>query len=165
MTVEITKLLDETGWLLLQELQEHARLSYAELGQRVGLSSSSVIERVRKMEEAGIICGYHAAINLSALGLPVLAIVRLESFVGQNCRQMISRVREMPEVVAYYKVTGSDCVVVKVVAASIDHLERIVEQLSLYGPASTSIVFSQPMERRTITRELLDRAQDKGEDM
>jgi Lrp/AsnC family leucine-responsive transcriptional regulator len=69
----------------------------------------------------------------------------------------------MPEVLEYYKVTGSDCVVVKVAAASIDHLERIVEQLSLYGPASTSIVFSRPMERRTITRELLERAEDKEE--
>lgn len=165
MAAEITKLLDDTGWHLLQELQEHARLSYAELGQRVGLSSSSVIERVRKMEEAGLIRGYHAAINLSALGLPVLAIVRLKSFVGQNCRQVISKVSEMPEVLAYYKVTGSECVVVKVAAASIDHLERIIEQLSLYGPASTAIVFSEPMERRTITRALLDRAEGKGEQL
>ncbi|QBD75777.1 Lrp/AsnC family transcriptional regulator [Ktedonosporobacter rubrisoli] len=161
MTSEITKLLDETGWHLLQELQENARLSYAELGQRVGLSSSSVIERVRKMEEAGIISGYHAAVNLNALGLPVLAIVRLRSFAGENCRQVISRVSEMPEVLEYSKVTGSDCVVVKVAAASIDHLERIIERLSLSGPASTSIVFSRPLQRRTITRELLERAGGK----
>lgn len=157
MTLEITKLLDETGWRLLQELQENARLSYAELGQRVGLSASSVIERVRKMEDSGIISGYHATVNLSALGLSVLAIIRVKSFVGQNCRQVIERVSEIPEVLEYYKVTGADCVVVKVATTSIHHLENIVEHLSLYGPASTSIIYSQPMEYRTITPELLKR--------
>lgn len=165
MTLEIEKLLDETGWHLLQELQENARLSYTELGQRVGLSSPSVIERVHKMEEAGIISGYHAAVNLTTLGLPVLAIMRLRSFVGQNCRQVISKVNEIPQVLECYKVTGADCVVIKVAAASIDHLERIVEQISLYGPASTSIVYSRPMERRTITRELLDRAEGREENL
>jgi Lrp/AsnC family transcriptional regulator, leucine-responsive regulatory protein len=110
---------------------------------------------------------YHTSsllsILLSHFLTGALAIVRLKSFVGQNCRQVISKVSEMPEVLEYYKVTGSDCVVIKVAAASIDHLESIIEQLSLYGPASTSIVFSQPMERRTITGALLDRAEGKGE--
>jgi Lrp/AsnC family leucine-responsive transcriptional regulator len=163
MALEIEKLLDETGWGLLEELQENARLSYTELGQRVGLSLPSVAERVRKMEEAGIITGYHAEVNLTRLGLPVLAIIRLGSFVGQSCNRVASQMSEIPEVLECYKVTGTDCVVVKVVAASIDHLERVIEQLSLYGPAATSLVFSRPMKRHTITRELLERAEG-GED-
>ncbi len=163
MALEIEKLLDETGWHLLQELQENARLSYTELGQRVGLSLPSVAERVRKMEEAGIITGYHAEVNLSRLGLPVLAIIRLGSFVGQSCNRVASQVSEIPEVLECYKVTGTDCVVVKVVAASIDHLERVIEQLSLSGPAATSLVSSRPMKRHTITRELLGWAEG-GED-
>ena len=163
MALEIEKLLDETSWHLLQELQENARLSYTELGQRVGLSIPSVAERVRKMEEAGIITGYHAEVNLTKLGLPILAIIRLGSFVGQSCNRVASQVSEIPEVLECYKVTGTDCVVVKAVSASIDHLERVIEQLSLSGPASTSLVFSRPMKRHAITRELLERAEG-GED-
>ena len=163
MALEIEKLLDETGWHLLQELQLDARLSYSELGKRVGLSSPSVADRMRKMEEAGIITGYHTEVNLTKLGLPVLAIIRLGSFGGQGCNQVASQVSKIPEVLECYKVTGSDCVVVKVVAASLDHLARIIEQLSLYGPAATSLVFSRPMKRHTIPHEILERAEG-GED-
>src|SRR6202040_1283644 len=59
IALEIEKLLDDTGWPLLPALQQNARLSYSELGQRVGLSSPAVAERIHRMEDAGIICGYH----------------------------------------------------------------------------------------------------------
>src|SRR5205807_8577901 len=124
----------------------------------------AVTDRVRRMEEAGLITGYHAEVNLTKLGLPILAIIRLGSFAGQSCNRMASQVSEIPEVLECYKVTGTDCIVVKVVAASIDHLERIIEQLTLSGPASTSIVFSRPMKRHTITHKLLERAEG-GEDL
>lgn len=158
MAVESERLLDETGWRLLEELQQDARLSYTELGQRVGLSLPSVAERVRKLEEAGIITGYHAEVNLTKLGLPILALIRLGSFVGQGCNRIAAQVSEIPEVLECCKVTGTDCVVVKVVAASMDHLERIIEEISHTGPAATSIVFSQPTRRHVIPHELLMRA-------
>lgn len=164
MTLEIEKLLDETGWRLLSELQQNARLSYKELGQRVGLSLPSVAERVRKMEEAGIITGYHAEVNLNSLGLPILAIIRLGSFVGESCARVAAQASEIPEVLECYKVTGTDCAVVKVVAASMLHLEQIIEQLSRFSIASTSIVFSRPMKNRAITHELLARAEAIQED-
>ena len=84
MALEIEKILDGTGWQLLQELQQNARLSYSELGQRVGLSAPAIADRIRKMEEAGIITGYRAEVNMSKLGLPVMAIVRLGSVAGQS---------------------------------------------------------------------------------
>ena len=158
MAIESERLLDETGWRLLEELQQNARLSYTELGQRVGLSLPSVAERVRKLEEAGIITGYHAEVNLTRLGLPILALIRLGSFVGQGCNQIAAQVSEIPEVLECYKVTGTDCAVVKVVAASMDHLERIIEEISHTGPAATSIVFSKPLRRHVIPHELLMRA-------
>jgi Lrp/AsnC family transcriptional regulator, leucine-responsive regulatory protein len=164
MTSEIEKLLDETGWRLLSELQQNARLSYKELGQRVGLSLPSVAERVRKMEEAGIITGYHAEVNLDGLGLPILAIIRLGSFVGESCGRVAAQASKIPEVLECYKVTGTDCAVVKVVAASMPHLEQIIEQLSRFSIASTSIVFSRPMKNRVITHELLARAEVIPED-
>lgn len=159
MTLEIEKILDETGWRLLDELQQNARLSYKELGQRVGLSLPSVAERVRKMEEAGIITGYHAEVNLTRLGLPILSIIRLGSFAGQSCEHVASQASAIPEVLECYKVTGTDCVFVKVVAASMPHLEQVIEQISRFGIASTSLVFSKPMKNRAITRELLERAE------
>ncbi|HLZ56046.1 MAG TPA: Lrp/AsnC family transcriptional regulator [Ktedonosporobacter sp.] len=159
MSLEIEKLLDETGWHLLQELQQNARLSYSELGQRVGLSSPSVADRIRKMEEADIITGYHAEVNLTKLGLPMLALIRLGSNPGQSCNHAVAQVNAIPEVLECYKVTGADCAILKVVAASVDHLEKIIEQISQSGPASTSLVFSKPMKRHTITHELLERAE------
>ncbi len=158
MAFEFEKHLDETGWLLLQELQQNARLSYSELGQRVGLSSPAVADRMRKMEEAGIITGYRAEVNMARLGLPVTAIIRLSSIAGQSCQRVSSQVSEIPEVLECYRVTGSDAVVIKVAATSVDHLERIIDQVTLYGQPTTSIVLSKSMQRRVIDRAMLDHA-------
>lgn len=159
MALEIEKLLDETGWHLLQELQQNARLSYTELGQRVGLSLPSVAERVRKMEDVGIITGYHAEVNLAKLGLPVLAIIHLQGIGGQSCRHAASQVSEIAEVLECSRVTGSDSIVVKVVATSLDHLASVIDQLSVYGIPATSIVRSKPMKRYTIPHEILERGE------
>lgn len=160
MALENEKLLDETGWQLLQELQQNARLSYSELGQRVGLSSPAVADRIHRMEEAGIIGGYRAEINLNKVGLPVTAITRLGNAAGQSCSMVMQRVSEVPEVLECYRVTGSDSVVIKVAATSVDHLERVIDQLNLYGVPATSIVLSKPMPRRIITRELVERGEN-----
>ena len=164
MALETEKLLDETGWLLLRALQQNARLSYSELGQRVGLSSPAVADRMRKMEEAGIITSYRAEVNLARLGLPILAIIRLGSFAGQNCHRVATQVSQLPEVLECYRVTGSDSVVVKVAAASIEHLENIVDQLSLHGLPTTSLVYSRGIQSRIITPEIFERAESQ-EDM
>jgi len=103
------------------------------------------------MEEAGIISGYHAEVNLSKLGLPITAIIRVGNTTGQNCQQTLTRVCEIPEVIECYRVTGSDAVIVKVAVTSADHLERIIDQVSFYGPSTTSLVLSKSMSRRTIT--------------
>lgn len=160
MALEIERMLDETSWLLLQELQQNARLSYSELGQRVGLSAPAVAERIHKMEEAGIITGYRAEVNMSKLGLPVAAIIRLGSVAGQSCNLVSQRVSETPEVIECYRVTGSDSVIVKVVATSVAHLERIIDHLTMYGLPTTSIVLSKPMQRRIITRAIVERGED-----
>lgn len=156
MALEIEKMLDGTGWLLLQELQENARLSYSELGQRVGLSAPAVADRIHRMEEAGLITGYHAQVNMSKLGLPVTAIVRLGSVAGQSCNLVAIRVSEIPEVLECYRVTGNDSVIVKVVATSVAHLEQIIDHLTLHGQTTTSIVLSKPQQRYTITQALVE---------
>ncbi len=160
MALEFERLLDETGWLLLEELQQNARLSYSELGQRVGLSSPAVADRIHRMEEAGIITGYRAEVNRSKLGLPVTAIIRLSSVPGQSCTLVSQRVSEVAEVLECYRVTGSDAVIVKVAATSVDHLERIIDHVTIYGLPTTSIVLSKPMRRRIITKAIVERGEE-----
>ena len=159
MSLEIERLLDETGWRLLQELQENARLSYTELGQRVGLSLPAVTERIRRMEDAGIITGYHAEVNTAKLGMPVLAIIRLRNLGGQTCSHVVEEVSTIPEIVECYRVIGDDSIVVKAVATSVDHLATVIDQLSAYGIPSTSIVQHSKTLKRSISREALERAE------
>ena len=150
MALEIEKLLDETGWQLLHALQQNARLSYSELGQRVGLSSPAVAERVRRMEDADIISGYHAEINLAKIGYPITAIIRMSSAPGERCTRFAEYAEAMPEVLQCYRVTGSDSLIMKVMAASVEHLESLIDQLSAHGQLTTSMVLSTPVKRRIV---------------
>lgn len=149
MALDIEKLLDETGWHILQALQENARLSFSELGQRVGLSSPAVAERVRRMEDAGIIKGYHAEINTARVGYPITAIIRMNT-PGERCTRFTPFAQEMSEVLECYRVTGSDSLVMKVMASSVEHLEAIIDRLSAHGELTTSIVLSTPVTKRLI---------------
>ena len=155
MALEIERLLDKTGWRLLNELQQNARLSYTELGQRVGLSLPAVTDRIRRMEEAGIISGYHAEVDFERVGLPVQAIVRLESIGGRSCDYVAEQANQIPEVMECDRVIGDDSIVVKVVATSINHLTKVIDQLSQYGIPTTSIVRSRPTKRHVILPEIL----------
>jgi Lrp/AsnC family leucine-responsive transcriptional regulator len=156
MSLNIEKLLDETGWRLLNELQKNARLANTELGQRVGLTSPAVADRIRRMEEAGIIGGYHAKVDLEKVGLPVLAIVRLSAIAGLSCEYAASQVSRIPQVIECNRTTGNDSMVVKVAATSTEHLTKILDQLSRYGIPETSLVRSKPMTRSIITPDMLD---------
>jgi Lrp/AsnC family leucine-responsive transcriptional regulator len=151
MALEIEKLLDTTGWQLLHALQQNARLSYSELGQRVGLSSPAVAERIRRMEDAGIISGYHAEINLAKVGYPITAIIRMSNSPGERCSRFTGYVEDIPEVLTCYRVTGSDALIMKVMASSVEHLEALIDQLSAHGQLTTSIVLSTPVTRRIVT--------------
>lgn len=159
MAFETKKLLDKTNWQLLEALQQNARLSYSELGQRVGLTAPAVAERMRKMEEQGIIKGYHAEVDLAQLGLPIVALVRLTPAAGQHCRSMASAVSELPEVLECYRMAGNDQVLVKVAATSIARLDSILDQLAIYGQPSTSITFSQSLKQHVVTHEMLEQEQ------
>ena len=152
MSSEIEKLLDETGWSLLQELQKNARISYTELGQRVGLTSPAVADRIRRMEDAGIISGYQAKLNLAKVGLPVMAVVRLAEIGGQSCDYAATQIGQ--EVLECIRTTGDDSMIIKVAASSVDHLTQVLDQISRYGIPDTSIVRSEPMTRSVITQDI-----------
>lgn len=151
MTLETEKLMDSAGWHLLEALQQDARLSYTELGQRVGLSAPAVAERVRRMEDAGIISGYHAEINRGKLGFPITAVIRMSTFPGDRCTRFTASIQDMPEVLECSRVTGGDSMIIKVMAASVEHLETLIDSLSEHANITTSMVLSTPVTRRIIT--------------
>ncbi len=145
------KLLDARGWALLRELQLDARLSFAELGRRVGLSTPAVAERVRNLEAAGVITGYRAELDLKKLGLPILAMIRI-SAVGDVLPRITAVVRSMPEVLECHRGTGADSFTMKVAVSSVAHLETLIDRLTPFGGTSTSIVLSSPVEKRLIEK-------------
>jgi Lrp/AsnC family transcriptional regulator, leucine-responsive regulatory protein len=149
MAFESGRLLDGVGWKLLTLLQENARRSFSDLGREVGLSAPAVAERVRRLEEAGLITGYHAAVRWDRAGWPITALVRL-SGISSEAPQVAALVAGTPEVLECHRVTGEDSYILTVVAVSTRHLEQIVDGLIPYGRVTTSLVLSSPVRRRTI---------------
>lgn len=149
---QVEKILDPIGRKLLRMLQENARLSYSELGRQLGLSAPAVAGRVRKMEEAQIITGYHAEVNPAHLGYGVLAFIRLTTPTGHYPR-VLELAQRLPEIRECHHVTGGESFILRVLATSIPHLESIIAQLSAYGATSTSIVLSSPVRKQGVEAE------------
>jgi Lrp/AsnC family transcriptional regulator, leucine-responsive regulatory protein len=143
--------LDEISWHVLEELQNNARTSFAELGRRVGLTLPAVAERVRKMEDAGIITGFRAELDPAKIGLPIAAFIRI-SVVGDVFARIAKAVREMPEVLECHRGTGADSFTLKVAVESVQHLESLIDKLTPFGTTSTSIVLSTLIKNRNFMR-------------
>jgi Lrp/AsnC family leucine-responsive transcriptional regulator len=148
--LESELILDDVAWRLLAELQANARISFSELGRRVGLSAPAVAERVRRMEEAGIIAGYHVELNLEKLGFPLQAIIRVATDERQ-CQAFGPLARDIPEVLECHRVTGGDSYICKVAVGSVRHLEQLLDRLMAYGQTVTSVVLSSPVTHRVVT--------------
>ena len=142
------KLLDATGWKILAALQAEARLSFHELGRRVGLSAPAAAERVRRLEEAGIIAGYRAVVPAERIGLDVVAFVRVLAMNHDRYyERMSAAVAAMPQVLEAHHVAGEDAFILKVVAADVHQLERVLAQLTRLGRTVSSIVLSSLVAR------------------
>jgi Lrp/AsnC family leucine-responsive transcriptional regulator len=140
---------DRTDWQLLAALQQDGRASYAELARVVAMSPSAVAERVRRLEETGVIAGYRATVDPAAVGLDVMAFVRLRYPTG-NYRPFHALLDSTPEIVEAHHVTGEDCFVLKVVARSMRHLEEVNGRIAGLGAVTTSVVYSSPLTGRAI---------------
>jgi Lrp/AsnC family leucine-responsive transcriptional regulator len=149
MTNDHEKLLDETGWELLCALQENARSSFADLGRRVGLTPPAVADRIRRLELAGIITGYHATVNPAKLGLGLTAIIRFQA-TRDPFERIFSVITALPEIIECHSVTGDDCMTLTAVVSSVEHLQDLIGRLTPYGTSHTSIVLSSPLQRRAI---------------
>ncbi|MCZ0978878.1 Lrp/AsnC family transcriptional regulator [Streptomyces diastatochromogenes] len=142
---------DATDWHILEALQSEGRASFAELARTVSMSPSAVTERVRRLEDAGVITGYTAIVDQDRLGLPILAFVRLRYPHG-NYKPFHDLLDTTPEVLEAHHVTGDDCFVLKVAARSMKHLEGISGKIGALGAVTTSIVYSSPLPRRSLSR-------------
>jgi Lrp/AsnC family leucine-responsive transcriptional regulator len=140
---------DAVDWRLLAELQADARLSFNELSRRVHLSAPAVAERVRRMQEAGVITGYHTAVDPAAVGQPVRAFIQLRCRPGA-CLLRTTGEADYPEVTAIHRLSGEYCTLLELRARDLPHFEGVVEQIGTHGELRTHIVLSTQYEGRPV---------------
>jgi Lrp/AsnC family leucine-responsive transcriptional regulator len=141
--------LDAIAWKLIESLQHNARQSFAELGRKVGLSTPAVAERIHRLEDAGVITGYHASLNMAKLGVPIRVLIRLTIPGGDlQISRTVTAIKEMAEISRCHRITGDESFVIEAHLVSIRHLEAFIDKLSALGATSTSTVLSSPVERR-----------------
>lgn len=139
--------LDQLDAKILRALTADARTSMAELARAVGLSAPSVSERVRRLEEAGVIQGYRAEVDPRALGLALSAYLRIRPIPGQ-LRKVASVLDSLEAVVECDRVIGEDCFIAKAHVRSVEELEKLIDQVMPYAMTNTSIIQSSPVKRR-----------------
>jgi Lrp/AsnC family transcriptional regulator, leucine-responsive regulatory protein len=141
--------LDDANLRLIDELQQDARLSFAELGRRVGLSSPAVAERLARLEEDGVITGYHAEVNPRALGLELGVVIRIRP-APRELHKVAELAQRTPEVVECHRITGEDCYFMKAYVRDVEHLEDVIDQFAIYGQTTSSIMQKSPVPRRHV---------------
>lgn len=137
--------LDEIDRRLLAALQTDARLSFRALGRRIGLSQPAVADRVRRLEEAGVLTGYRAGVDRPRAGLPVTAFLRV-TCTGDKFRAVHRLAEELPAVLECHHVTGEACFIVKVAAADLTGLERTIDRFREHGETVSAVVLSSIVE-------------------
>lgn len=147
MAAEITFTPDSVDTVILEALQRDARLSVAELSRRIPMSHSAVAERIRRLEESGIISGYGATVDPQKLGFAILAYLRLQ-YPSSNYEPLHTLLADTSEIVEAHHVTGDDCFIMKVVATSMRDLERVSGRVGSLGNVTTSVVYSSPLPLR-----------------
>ena len=141
--------IDSLNWNILNYLQQNARMSNAEIGRRVGISSPAVNERIKKMEDAGIIIGYLTIVSPAEIGYQLKAIITLRAFMGK-LRPFLEKVKSYDEVLNCYRITGNENFVMEVVLKDQKHLETFIDQLITYGETKTQIVLSHVVANKVI---------------
>jgi len=141
--------LDDLDRRIVGELQRDGRLTMAELGRRVSLSPPAVADRVQRLEQRGVITGYHARVDPKAVGYPVAAVVRVAPAQGQ-LQRIRDVARDSAEVVECHRITGEDCFLLKLHLRSLDDLEGVLDRFTPYGRTTTSLVHSSPVDDRPL---------------
>jgi len=144
--------LDALDWGLVEQLQADGRMSWSELGRRVGLSAPAVADRVRRLEETGVITGYRAVVDPTRLGLSLRALVTMKPADTRQWHLLAEFAQGLPEVLRCHHVTGRECYVLEVAVADVAHLHELLGSLQSHGETTTSVVLHTPVEHRVQMR-------------
>jgi len=141
--------IDALNWKILKCLQQNARQSNAEIGRQVGISSPAVSERIKKMEDLGVIQGYNTLISPFEIGYQLKAIITMRAFMGK-LKPFLEKVKTYDEIVNCYRITGDENFVMEVVLKNQKHLEMFIDQLIVYGETKTQIVLSHVVKQKEL---------------
>jgi len=142
---------DSINWKILDCLQKNARQSNTEISKKVGISSPAIAERIKKMEDAGIIKSYVANVSPYATGYQLRALITVKAFMGR-LKPFLQKVKSYNEVINCYRITGNENIVMEVVLDNHKHLETFIDQLITYGEIKTQIILSNVIENNPISR-------------
>ena len=154
VTFESKPMLDAKDWQLLELLQKDARAGYAELGRQVGLSAPATAERVKRLEDAGVIRGYRAEVDPQRLGYAIEAVIRLRCD-GRACASIGQGLANIPEIIDYRRLAGEDSGSLRVIAMSVSHLEAVLDRIVGFHPSistTTLVVLQTSYINRPLSR-------------
>jgi len=141
--------LDAIDAAILRELCADARIPRAELSRRVGLSAPSVADRVRRLEDVGIITGYGARIDPERLGYGLTILIRARPLPGEM-DNMIEAIQKTPQIIACDRVSGEDCFVARAHVRDVAEMEAVIDRIVPFGATNSSVVQSSPVEERLV---------------
>jgi Lrp/AsnC family leucine-responsive transcriptional regulator len=141
--------LDSTDWAILRALQKNGRTTIAETARMVGLTPPATAERIRRLEDQGVVRGYHASIDLEKIGRPICAFIRVR-FAGGKYEPFEKVVERSEAILECHHITGEDCFIVKAAVGTMSELEELATALGRFGPTATSVVYSTVFDRRVI---------------
>src|SRR6185312_14008102 len=156
--------LDAKDWQLLELLQKDARAGYAELGRHVGLSAPATAERVKRLEDAGVIRAYRAEVDPQRLGYVIEAVIRLRCD-GSICSSVGPALAEIPEILDYRRLAGEDSGSLRVIAMSVGHLEAVLDRIVRFHPSistTTLVVLQTPYTNRAVSRTMWSNGRAMG---
>ena len=141
--------LDAIHSKILDKLQSNARFSNTFIAQHVGISSPAVAERIKKMEDSGVISGYHAKVNYDTIGHGIRALITVRAFMGR-LKPFLHKIKTYKEVVNCYRITGNENIVMEVVIKDQKHLENFIDELISYGETKTQIILSDVVSNQPL---------------
>ncbi len=145
--------MDKLNWAILEELQKNARISFSEIGRKIGLTSPAVTERVRKMEDSGIIDSYRVNLSHQKTGYQLRAMITLRAFTGR-LKAFLETVKDYKEVVNCYRITGNENIIMEVILRDQVHLEKLIDKLITYGETRTHIILSNVIKDGPVVKDL-----------
>lgn len=143
--------IDDLNWQILAQLQRNARETFANIGRQIGLTPPAVAERVKKMEDLGIIEGYGTRIAYGLAGHQLKAFIMLRAFMGK-LKPFLDKVKTYPEVINCHRITGNENIIMEVVLRDQAHLEKFIDELIVYGECRTHIVLSNVISQAPIKK-------------